>query len=102
MRQGSGYSLRVSSGSLYGVSPVQIPYKCWVLSNLVSIFHQTYLNSSFVSSFSLISCLSQTIYLMLTDFEVYIKSKKPVKLKNKTDQQIIPTLDWECIHACLL
>ena len=27
----------MSSGSLYGVSPVQIPYKCWVLSNLVQV-----------------------------------------------------------------
>ena len=32
--QGSGYSLRVSSGSLYGVSPVNIPSKCWGWSNL--------------------------------------------------------------------
>ena len=33
--QGSGYSLRRSSGTLYGVSPVKIPSKCWGWSNLV-------------------------------------------------------------------
>ena len=33
--KGSGYSPRVSSGSLYGVSPVKIPSKCWGQSNLV-------------------------------------------------------------------
>ena len=33
--QGSGYSLRVLSGSLYGVSPVKIPSRCWGWSNLV-------------------------------------------------------------------
>ena len=32
--QGSGYSPRVSSASLYGVSPVKIPSKCWGWSNL--------------------------------------------------------------------
>ena len=33
--QGSGYSLRVSKGSLYGVSPDQIPRKCWGWSTLM-------------------------------------------------------------------
>ena len=33
--QGSGYSQRVSSGRLYGVSPDQIPSKCWGWSNIV-------------------------------------------------------------------
>ena len=33
--QGSGYSLWVSSSSLYGVSPDQISFKCWGWSNLV-------------------------------------------------------------------
>ena len=33
--QVSGYSLRGSSGTLYGVSPVKIPSKCWGWSNLV-------------------------------------------------------------------
>ena len=33
--QGSGYLLRVSSGSLYGVSLVKIPSKCWGWSNLM-------------------------------------------------------------------
>ena len=33
--QGSGYSLRVSKGSLYRVSPDEVPSKCWGWSNLV-------------------------------------------------------------------
>ena len=38
---GSGYSLRVSSVSLYGVSPNQIPFKCWGWSNLLKVHNFT-------------------------------------------------------------
>ena len=39
--QGSGYSLGVSKGSLYGVNPNQIGPKCWRWSNLMCswVFH---------------------------------------------------------------
>ena len=37
--QGSKYSLRVSSGSLYRVSPVKIPSKCYGRSNLLETLH---------------------------------------------------------------
>ena len=39
--QGSGYSLKVSSGSLYGISPVKIPSKCWGWRNLVYVLKYT-------------------------------------------------------------
>ena len=49
--QGSGDSLRVSSGSLYGVSPDQIPSKCWGWSNLATTFTTTLVLPKFLQTF---------------------------------------------------
>ena len=47
--QGSGYLLRGSSGTLYGVSPVKIPSKCWGWSNLLLNHHFTLILVDFSS-----------------------------------------------------
>ena len=63
--QGSGYSLRLSKGSLYGVRPDQIPLKCWRWSNLINtllLSYQTSLSDGFNFSAFLRGTLTRAVF----------------------------------------
>ena len=60
--QSSGYSLRVSKGSLYRVSPEKIPPKCWGWSNLWLIWMLSLIKKKISSSCIRGAALFKNIY----------------------------------------